>query len=1521
MYNTILRYSPILACLALVILTTCGKDSPTKPEPPDPPPPVTPVATRIEVTPSSPSLNAIGQTIQLTAKVFDQNNDPMNGAAVTWSCSDIGVATVNAQGLVTAIKNGSAVITARSGSVSGTSNVTVSQTAGSIVIEPVEATLMSIGETVQLTATVLDNNGQPVAGAMVTWQSSDVAVARVSGEGLVTAVKNGVARITARSGSAEESVPVSVMQSAASIVIDPEEATLMSGETVQLTARVLDNNGQPVAGAMVTWQSSNEAVVVVSDKGLVTAVMFGTAEIHVKLGDVAASAVVYVIESHKDREVLVAFFNSTNGRFWNENTNWLSEAPLNDWYGVDTDDQGRVTVLGLFRNGLTGNIPPEIGQLAKLLYLELSSNNLVGPIPPELGQLNSLTSLRLSFNQLEGPIPQEFGQLTYLATLELHRNQLSGTIPVQLSELTNLKRLSLSQNRLTGLIPREFARLVNLEELGLPANRLTGSIPTELSQLSNLVLLSLGHNQLSGDIPPDLGKLKNLRVLSLGHNQLSGSIPPELGRLSNLYSLGLSNNLLTGPVPHELGELNKLGNLLLENNIGLTGPLPESLTNLNLRYLYINGTNLCIPQTNEFQNWLTDITDVSGGTNCPERDLDALISLYKKTEGSNWLNSMNWLSFEPLETWFGVTIDTEGQVTELHLQANDLSGQLPNELGNLAFLKTINLSFNNALTGPIPHTLTSLNLENLILSGTQLCAPSDERFQTWLGGIPNHSVANCADSRTDYYILRHVYTESNGPNWTSNTNWLTKEPMEEWYGVVTDNHGRVTELNLYNNNLSGSISSQIGQLTYLTVLDLTGNQLSGEIPDELTQLFNLKQLWLSFNQLGGILPTDIGKLANLEKLSLGHNQLTGIIPAGIRDLTRLKELFLARNMLNGRIPEEIGQMTSLERISLRANQFRGTIPSQIGRLTNLVYLSLGSNQLTGKIPADISLLSKLVLLWLNENHLSGSIPQEIGQLEVLRQMDLSDNQLAGQIPADFAHLNQLVQFDLSENELTGGIPPVLSQMESLSSLLLYNNKLSGSIPYELGQLKTLRRLDFSINQLQGELPDELSELTNLQSIRLTRNAGLTGRIPAAYTNLNLEELYLDGTDLCAPLDLDFQSWLSGIPDRRVANCLNIVGSQAYLTQATQSLVHPVPLVSGEAALMRVFVVSESDTDSNLPPIRATFFDSGHEIHSVDVPAQGIGIPSQISEESLLSSANEIVPGEFIAPGLEMVVEIDPDDTLAPDFNLVRRIPEVGRMSIEVVDLPPFVLTLVPMLWTENPDRSVVTETEVLVPESDLFRFTRDLLPVREFQLNIREPIWTSVDPIFENREELLSEIEVIRVTDGASGYYMGILRSGGGAAGAYVSVSILDNYTIAHELGHNMGLLHAPCGNPDSLDPGYPYENGVIGAWGYDIKSGVLIHPGTPDLMSYCDPIWISDYHFSSALKYRLAVEKIRLTAAYSPETMSLLLWGGVNENGYLASSQPLWSTPVLPCPERTGHTGLQEKMLKATSYSHLHLI
>ena len=135
-----------------------------------------------------------------------------------------------------------------------------------------------------------------------------------------------------------------------------------------------------------------------------------------------------------DREALVALYNATDGENWDNNANWLSDAPLGEWYGVSTYDDGRVKQVGLHRNALSGEIPAELGSLSTLFAMQLTDNALSGEIPAELGGLSNLIYLGLGGNDLSGEIPAELGGLSNLGYLGLGGNQLSGCVPSSLED-------------------------------------------------------------------------------------------------------------------------------------------------------------------------------------------------------------------------------------------------------------------------------------------------------------------------------------------------------------------------------------------------------------------------------------------------------------------------------------------------------------------------------------------------------------------------------------------------------------------------------------------------------------------------------------------------------------------------------------------------------------------------------------------------------------------------------------------------------------------------------------------------------------------------------------------------------------------------------------------------------------------------------------------------------------------------------------------------------------------------------
>ena len=510
----------------------------------------------VAITPASATLALLSESVQLEAAVYDDGNAPIPGAAVVWSSRNPLVATVSSNGLVTAVSNGTAQITATSGGASASATITVMQTVGSLTLVPAVVTLTAIGATEQLAANVYDAGGQPFDDAEVSWFSSNPAIVAVDAHGLLTAVSNGTVLIKATANGQSASTAVTVMQSASRIEITPMAAMLSSiGETVQLTARVRDGNGHPVADAAVNWSSDDPGVATVSMQGLVTAVMNGTAQITAQSGTVSARVEVVVEIPDPDREVLVRLYNATGGPGWSNSSNWLSDAPLGEWYGVTADEDGRVLELRLRVNNLRGSLPSELANLENLRVLDLNENRVSGPIPPELGGLSNLTDFNLGDNNLSGTIPSSLGNLSGVISFKLDRNNLTGSIPSTLGNLSWANTFDLCVNKLSGSIPSELSNLSSVGFLCLGANGFTGSLPSALGSLSTVRYFHVGQNMLSGTIPSSLGNLGNLQTLLLFGNNFTGAFPRALADLPALYRLSIAGNRLTGCIPSSLRNL------------------------------------------------------------------------------------------------------------------------------------------------------------------------------------------------------------------------------------------------------------------------------------------------------------------------------------------------------------------------------------------------------------------------------------------------------------------------------------------------------------------------------------------------------------------------------------------------------------------------------------------------------------------------------------------------------------------------------------------------------------------------------------------------------------------------------------------------------------------------------------------------------------------------------------------------------------------------------------------------------
>ena len=1408
-----------------------------------------------------------------------------------------------------------------------------------VTVEPASAKLTSLGETVVFRATITDQYGAAFPGT-VAWSSSDESVFKVDAGGTVTAVTNGAATVTAAFQSLSGAAAVEVAQAPASLETvsgADQTADLDATLTEPVVVRVTDAGGSPVAGATVVFTPADEhgtvdpAEAVTDSAGLAQTVWTLGSAVGSQTLTAAAANVSLAITAHTinpDRAALVALYEATDGPNWVNNANWLTDAPLAAWYGVDTDVSGRVIRLDLSRrkegaeqtgNGLLGSIPPELGNLSNLEELDLGRNSLTGTIPPELGQLSNLRRLDLGYNGLHGRIPPELGSLGDLQSLALGGNLLTGTIPSALGALTKLESLGLERNELDGTIPPELGNLTELRSLRFDENELEGPIPSQLGNLTNLRSLILSYNNLTGPIPPELGNLvalaylslhnnhltgriplwladrKQLWNLSLGGNQLTGPIPPELGTLTELQRLSLGDNLLTGRIPPELGSLVNLTNLTLAGN-PLTGSIPQSFLKLDrLTSLGCQRTEgVCLPATAEFKEWLEDV-EARGRGNfpveilfCDEVDKRALATLYEVANGLDWARSSGWPNDEDLNRWYGVSIGSDGRVSGIDLTDNGLSGRLPEALGQLTSLTELRIG-DNALSGRLPLSLANTPMEVLDYSGTSLCVADDPGYRTWLNGIARTTGTGVScPPLTEREILETVYGSTVGGNWTASKGWLTGGPLDEWHGVETDHTGRVVALRLADNGLSGTVPVELGQLSAMMTLELGDNQFHGRIPPELGDLHDLRVLELSGNQLDGSIPDELGELRKLEYLNLSRNQLSGRIPSALGDLPDLRSLFLLRNRLGGPIPEELGN------------------------LEKLLNLHLGWNRLSGPIPPAIAKgLASLQSLDLSNNRLEGEIPGELGERRSLRHLFASDNRLSGQIPPQLGALDRLEYLSLSRNELTGQIPPELGiAAQNLIQLDLADNQITGPLPQGLGRATQLQVLDLRSNGLSGPIPPDYVRLRELKSLIVAENPELSGPLPAGITALGqLEKLLAGNTGLCLPMDPRFDDWFARIPSRRLTPCL--AGPAAYLTQAVQSWDDPVPLLAGERALLRVFVTAPQGENVAMPDVKATFYVNGVERYAARIDGGSGSLPANVVEDDLSRSANAEIPGAVIAPGLQMVVEVDPDGTLDPALGVTKRIPDSGRLDVDVRGVPRFDLTLIPLLG-QGEDSSIVKLIDGMAADPqghELFRDVRTLLPIEDLAITAHAPVYAD-DP---NTWRLAAQVEAMRLLEGGPGYWMGLFTlqlhtagntrrlwpGGVGYVPGRASVSLARARTMAHELGHNLGLWHAPCGDPPGPDPLFPSAAARIGSWGYDFERSTLVAPTAHDLMSYCwDSYWVSDYHFNKALEHRLIdADQRNADVQGDSRVRTLLVWGGRDVDGvpYLDPAFVVDAAPSLP--------------------------
>ncbi|KQK17873.1 probable LRR receptor-like serine/threonine-protein kinase At3g47570 [Brachypodium distachyon] len=596
-----------------------------------------------------------------------------------------------------------------------------------------------------------------------------------------------------------------------------------------------------------------------------------------------------------------------------------------------------LTIINLMGNLLSGEIPPEVGNLHRLHIIDLGNNSLHGEIPLGLSNCLNLTGINLDSNMLHGSIPDGFGMLPKLSFLFASNNNLMGNIPYSLGSSSSLTYVILANNSLIGGIPPFLANSSSLQGLDLEHNDLGGEIPRALFNSSSLLLISLAQNNLFGSIP-HFSHTSPLISLTLSFNNLIGEIPSSVGNCSSLFELLLTGNQLQGSIPWGLSKIPYLQTLDLNFN-NLSGTVPLSLYNMStLTYLGMGANALVgeIPENightlpnletfvvkqNKFQGLVpnsianaTNLQVIILGDNAFHGIVPYFGSLLKLTIldlSKNQLEAGDWTFLSSLASCT--------KLVSLHLDANNLQGELPNDIGGLSKSLQVLVLSANKISGTIPHEIAKLtNLTILHMGNNQLTG----NIPGSLGNLPYLFVLSLPQNKLSGQILRSI-----------------------------GNLSQLSELYLQENYLSGPIPVALAQCTKLHTLNLSCNSLDGRLPKELFTISAFSEgLDLSYNKLSGPIPVEIGGLINLSPLNISNNQLTGEIPSTLGECLHLESLHLEGNRLDGRIPQSFAALRGINDMDLSRNNLCGKVPDFFKFFSSMSLLNLSFNNLEGPIP-------------------------------------------------------------------------------------------------------------------------------------------------------------------------------------------------------------------------------------------------------------------------------------------------------------------------------------------------------------------------------------------------------------------------------------------------------------------------------------------------------------------------------------------------------------------------------------------
>ena len=366
--------------------------------------------------------------------------------------------------------------------------------------------------------------------------------------------------------------------------------------------------------------------------------------------------------------------------------------------------------------------------------------------------------------------------------------------------------------------------------------------------------------------------------------------------------------------------------------------------------------------------------------------------------------------------------------------------------------------------------------------------------------------------------------------------------------------------------------------------------------------------------------------------------------------------------------------------------------------------------------------------------------------------------------------------------------------------------------------------------------------------------------------------------------------------------MNLTVEGAYITQSSQRFDGSVPLVEGRAAFLRVFLKA-NELNSATPKVRVRLF-RGAQLFStaiIDPPAQSVG--TSISERTTADSWGLPISASEMTAGLAFIVDADPDNSVREVNESDNTYPASGiPLAHDIRSVPTAELRFVPIETSVNSLIGNVNDARV----PDLLSLTLNMFPLSTYSADVRAPFSTSA-PALERDDangswvRIINELNAVRVAEGSQRIYLGILRTpySSGIVGlgflpgktllSWDAAGAAASSTIAHELGHNWGREHAPCGNPAKVDQSYPYPNARIGVYGFDVTNRTVLDAERRDVMSYCSPEWVSDYTYRGIMNFRGTTA----SSVSSSVQSTLIVWGRmvddemVLEPAFMADTRP----------------------------------